>query len=138
MPARDLYHEHCKNALMKNEWNITNDPLKLKWGSKDMYVDLAAEKILAAEKLGKKIAVEIKSFIGASAMKNIEMAIGQYFVYRAVMAHIEPDRKLYLAIHKEVFLDIFEEPIGKLLLEDYKIPLIVFDVKMEELIKWIE
>jgi hypothetical protein len=103
-----------------------------------MYVDLGAEKILAAEKAGQKIGVEIKSFIGASELSDIETAIGQYFVYRSVMARTEPDRKLYLAVHKEVFLDIFEEPLGRLLLEDYHVPMIVFDFKTEEIIRWTE
>ena len=138
MPARDLYHNNCRNALVRDGWNITHDPLRLKWGVKDMYVDLGADKILAAEKAEQKIGVEIKSFIGASELSDIETAIGQYFVYRSVMARTEPDRKLYLAVHKEVFLDIFEEPLGRLLLEDYHVPMIVFDVKTEEIVKWTE
>ncbi len=138
MPARDLYHNNCRNALVRDGWNITHDPLRLKWGVKDMYVDLGADKILAAEKAGRKIGVEIKSFISASELSDIETAMGQYFVYRSVMARTEPDRKLYLAVHKEVFLDIFEEPLGRLLLEDYHVPMIVFDVKTEEIVRWTE
>ncbi|MBF0100078.1 MAG: XisH family protein [Desulfobacterales bacterium] len=138
MPARDLYHDKCKNALIRDGWKVTHDPLRLKWGVKDMYVDLGAEKILAAEKSGQKIGVEVKSFIGASELGDIEFAIGQYFVYRSVMVRTEPDRKLYLAVHKEVFFDIFEEPLGKLLLDDYRVPIIVFDFKKEEIIKWME
>ncbi len=36
MPARDLYHTALKNALIKDGWTITHDPLRLKWGVKDM------------------------------------------------------------------------------------------------------
>ena len=36
-----------------------------------MYVDLAAEELVAAEKEGRKIAVEIKSFIGASEIEDL-------------------------------------------------------------------
>lgn len=43
MPARDIYHDAVKNALIKDAWIITHDPLSLKWGKKDMYVDLGAE-----------------------------------------------------------------------------------------------
>jgi hypothetical protein len=39
MPARDIYHDAVKNALVKEGWIITDDPLHLKWGHKDMYVD---------------------------------------------------------------------------------------------------
>ncbi len=137
MPARDRYHYIFKNALIKDGWTITHDPLRLKWGVKDMYVDLGAEEIVSAEKAGRKIAVEIKSFIGASEVNNLENAIGQYFVYRSVMARNEPNRTLYIAIDNEVFLDIFEEPLGCLMLEDYQIPLIVFDVEREKINQWI-
>ena len=139
MPAKDIYHDNVKNALIKDGWTITHDPLRLKWGVKDMftsftddfvlrYVDLGAEQLLAAEKTGRKIAVEIKSFIGASEMDDLEKAIGQYVIYHSVMARTETDRTLYLAIHYEAFLDIFEEPIGRILLEDYQVRLIVYDL----------
>ena len=138
MPARDLYHDSIKKALIKDGWTITHDLLRLKWGIKDMYVDLGSERLLTAEKAGQKIAVEVKSFVGASEIADVENALGQYFVYRAVMARTEPDRTLYLAIHKEVFLDVFEEPLGQLLREDYRVPLIVFDMEAEEILKWIQ
>jgi len=137
MPARDLYHNQLKNALLKDGWTITNDPLRLRWGSKDMYVDLGAERILTAEKDAQKIAVELKTFGGVSEVNDIENTIGQYAVYRSVMKRTEPDRNLYLAVHKEIFTDIFEEPLGRILLKDYRILLIVFDFKTEEIIKWI-
>jgi hypothetical protein len=137
MPARDIYHDNVKNALLNDGWTITHDPLRLSWGGKDMYVDLGAEQVMAAEKAGRKIAVEVKSFIGLSEMDDIENALGQYLVYRSVMARIEPDRTLYLAIHNEAFLDIFEQPLGNLLLEDYQVQLMVYDLQSEVILKWI-
>jgi hypothetical protein len=77
MPARDIYHDAVKNALIKDGWTITDDPLHLRWGLKDLYVDLGAEKLFAAEKEGRKIAVEVKSFIGASEIYDLENALGQ-------------------------------------------------------------
>ena len=82
MPGSDFYHDCVKNALIKDGWTITHDPLSLKWGKKDMYVDLGAEQLLAAEKDARKIAVEIKSFTGLSEMNDLEKAIGQYIVDR--------------------------------------------------------
>ena len=43
MPAKDIFHDNVKNALIKDGWNITDDLLKLQWGNKDLYVDLGAE-----------------------------------------------------------------------------------------------
>ena len=39
-------------------WTITDDPLKLTIGSRSLYVDLGASKLLAAQKKDKKIGKE--------------------------------------------------------------------------------
>jgi len=137
MPAKDIYHDHVKNALIKDGWFITHDPLTLKWGKKDMYADLGAEKILAAEKKERKIAVEVKSFVGPSIIKDLRDALGQYVLYHDILKCTEPNRILYLAIRQAVFLDIFEEPVGELLLKNQRVRLIVFNQRTEEVIKWI-
>jgi hypothetical protein len=91
MPAKDLYYETVKMALIKDGWTITNDPLKLQWGLRELFVDLGAKKILAAQKGEQLIAVEIKSFISASPIADLENALGQYiFVYLSSM----PKRRL--------------------------------------------
>jgi hypothetical protein len=137
MPARDRYHDHVRAALIKEGWTITHDPLRLHWGLKDMYVDLGAEQLLAAEKDACKIAVEIKSFVGLSEMDDLEKAIGQYVVYHDVLLQIEPERDLYLAINEETFVNLFEEPIGKLLLDNRRVRLLVFDPQTEVIRRWI-
>jgi hypothetical protein len=137
MPARDTFHNIVKNALIKDEWTITNDPLKLKWGSKDMYVDLGAEQFLGAEKGNVKIAVEVKSFVGPSSMNDLENAVGQYIVYREVMKQTEPQRTLYLAVRRETYQEVFEESVGKLLLDNQHIRILVFDEDAEVIVKWI-
>lgn len=137
MPAKDLYHDAVKAALVKDGWTITHDPLTLRWGRKDLFVDLGAEKVLAAEKEGRKIAVEIKSFLGRSEMDDLENALGQYVLYRQVLQRTEPDREVYLAVQELVFVNVFEEPVGKILLEDDLIRLLVFDDAKEEIVRWI-
>ena len=137
MPARDLFHDTVRRALVKDGWIITHDPLRLSWGGKDMYVDLGAERLLAAEKEGHRIAVEVKSFIGASLIADLEHALGQYVLYHDIMERLEPERTLYLAVRNEVFLDLFDEPVGRVLLEKERVRLLVFDVKTETVLKWI-
>lgn len=137
MPARDIHHHIVKNALTKQHWTITHDPLRLQWGAKDMYVDLRAEQLLAADKAGHKIAVEIKSFIGPSRVADLEQALGQYTLYQDVLSQVEPDRVLYLAIPNAVFLDLFTEPLGQLLLTKQRLRLVVFDPHMEVIDTWI-
>ena len=137
MPARDIYHNCVKNALIKDDWTITHDPLSLKWGRKDMYVDLGAEQLLAANKADRKIAVEIKSFTSPSEMSDLEKAIGQYIVYHDVLAQVEPNRELYLAVSEEVATGLFEEPLGELLLKNNRVRLLVFNSDAEVIVKWI-
>jgi hypothetical protein len=137
MPAKDRYHDSARNAIEKDGWIVTDDPFLLRWGGKDLYIDLGAEKLFAAEKSGRKIAVEIKSFIGASPVADLENALGQYILYWDILNRLDPERTLYLAIRQETFSELFEEPIGKILLENNRIYLLVFDSEKEVIIQWI-
>ena len=137
VPAKDIYHDCVKNALIKDGWNITHDPFKLEIGKKDLYIDLGAAQLIAATKTEQKIAVEIKSFIGRSDVDDLEKALGQYVLYFDILEDFEPERILYLAIRLTTFEDLFEEPIGKILLKKRRMKLIVFEPKKEEILKWI-
>ena len=137
MPVKDIYHDAVRNALIKDGWTITHDPLILKWGLKDLYVDLGAERLVAAEKEGRKIAVEIKSFVSQSEVEDLENAIGQFVLYHDILNRIEPDRVLYLAVREAIFTSVFEEPIGQVLLENQRVKLVVFDPQAEVIVKWI-
>jgi hypothetical protein len=136
MPARDRYHNEVRSALVKDGWTITHDPLRLRWGAKDMYVDLGAEQLLAAEKGARRIAVEVKTFGGASEMDDLEKAVGQYVLYHDVLGRVEPDRDLYLAVSEATYLDLFEEPVGRLLIENGRVRLLVFDPQAEVIRRW--
>jgi hypothetical protein len=138
MPAKDIYHNNVRTALEKDGWTITNDPLPLKIGKRTLNVDLGAEKLFAAEKQGRKIAVEVKSFVSASPVNDLEEAVGQYIVYQDILDRLEPERIIYLAIRAEVYAQIFSEPIGQLLLEKNRFKLIVFDSLKETIVRWID
>lgn len=137
MPAKDIYHDSVKSSLEKDLWTITDDPLKLTIGSRSLYIDLGADRLLAAEKEQEKIAVEVKSFIGLSPINDLENALGQYIIYQDVLQLTDPERVLYLAVREEVYNDFFTEEIGKLLLNNKRLKLIVFDPETQEVTKWI-
>ena len=139
MPQRDIFHETVKSALIKDGWKITHDPLYLAFGERDLFIDLAGEKLLGAKKDGQKIAVEIKSFTGESLVNNLKEAIGQYQIYQSVLKRSrESDRKLYMAITEETYAGIFSEPLGNVILLDYTINLIVFDKIKEVITQWVD
>jgi XisH protein len=81
MPARDFYYDVVKAALIADGWTIIEDPLKLPVGTKDLFVDLGAEQLLAADKQGRKIAIEVKSFFGDSEVEDLEIALGQFILF---------------------------------------------------------
>ena len=137
MPARDKFHDSVRNALIKDGWTITDDPLTLKFGETELYVDLGAEKVLAAEKEGKKIAVEIKSFLGKSIIAETQDAIGQFIMYREVLNDYEADRTLFLAISDDVLENNFSDALKNLVLVRLKIKTLVFNTEKEEIIKWL-
>ena len=80
---------------------------------------------------------EIQSFVGASVMEDLENAIGQFAVYRAVLAETDPSRVLYLAVPLAVLRDLFEEPLGQLLLKHNLAQVVGFDPQAEVIVQWI-
>ncbi|AFY39940.1 XisH protein [[Leptolyngbya] sp. PCC 7376] len=138
MPARDYYHETVCKALEKDGWQITHDPYRLKLTRRrNLYIDLGAEQLIAAEKDIQKIAIEVKSFRSASEMKDLEEAVGQFVLYERLLKRYEPDRKLYLAVSDDVQQSIFEEEAGQVLLEDQIIRLVTFNINQEAITRWI-
>ena len=138
MPAQDRYHEIMVEALTAEGWKITDDPFRLKYGNRNLWVDLGAEyETLAAEKAGRKIAIEIKSFSRQSEVEDLEKAIGQYNLYRDILSETEPDRELYLAIPFRTFSGIFDEKLGQLVLRRQRLNLIVFDEQKGSIHQWI-
>ena len=137
MPAKDIFHDIVKIALQKEKWEITDDPLRLKWGIRELFVDLGAKKLLIAQKGEIKIAVEIKSFIGRSPMNELENALGQYILYRNILEETEKERKIYLAIRKSTYDEVFSEPIGVLAVQKNNLRLLIFDDEKEEIVQWI-
>ncbi|MEG4118201.1 XisH family protein [Microcoleus sp. LAD1_D3] len=138
MAARDLFHDAVKKALQKEEWEITADPLIVKIQGVKFEIDLAAEKILAAEKLGQKIAVEIKSFLKNSAITDFHLALGQFLNYRLALQIKEPDRTLYLAVPFDTFDSFFQEPFIQEAVNVYQLKLVVYDPQKEVIVEWKE
>lgn len=105
MPAKDIFHDTVKQALVNDDWQVTHEHYWLKLPDSDMhiYIDLAAEPIIAAEKDDQKIAVEIKSFVGNSWMTDFHEALGQFLDYRLALREKEPERRLFLAVPLDVY-----------------------------------
>lgn len=136
MATKDIFHDAVKNGLEKEGWVITNDPLRIEVGDVEMYIDLGAEEVLAAERLGEKIAVEIKSFIGASNIYEFHTAIGQFFNYRVALEAQEPERVLYLAVPLGVYHAFFQLQFIKTVTQRSQLKLIIYDPIQEVIVEW--
>jgi hypothetical protein len=107
MPAYDTFHDAVKNALIKDGWTITNDPLVIEFGLLNVYIDLGAERLIAAERGNERIAVEIKSFMGPSLLTDFHLAMGQFLNYRNALGTKDPERPLYLAMPLPIYEEFF-------------------------------
>ncbi len=137
MSAKDIFHNAVRLALEKDQWTITNDPLYIKASPRiRMFVDLGAEKLLAAERSGQKIAVEIKSFLGLSAINEFHLALGQFLTYRLALADLEPERVLYLAIPEDVYAEFFIDEFIQQAIQTYQLSFIVFNPVEENITLW--
>lgn len=137
MPKPDLYHDVVRNALVKDQWIITDDPFYIEYRGARVYADLAAEQTLAAEKAQRKIVVEIKVFASPSPMTELERAVGQYGIYRTFLKRLSPERELFLAVAEDIYQDFFTRPAIQDIIEDHDIRLIIFHPKREEIVQWI-
>lgn len=135
MPAKDFYHETVRVSLIKDGWTIT--PLSLKVGNRNLFVDLGAEKLLIAQRAQQKIAVEVKSFISASPVADLEQALGQYLLYEDLMRIQYPEHILYLAVRNTVYETFFQEEIVQIVLTSRHLNLLIFDETQEEILQWI-
>lgn len=138
MSAKDRFHQVLKNALEKDKWMITHDPLRLKFGNVNFQIDLGAENIIAAEKDKQKIAIEIKSFLNPSAINDFYSALGQFLSYRIALENFEPERTLYLAIPFDTYKTFFQFEFTQIAINKYQIPLIIYDPISEVIIEWIK
>jgi len=134
--AKDIFHEAVKLALQKEQWVITDDPLRFKFGNVNFQVDLGAERLLAAERANEKIAVEIKSFLNPSAITDFYSALGQFLSYRLALEATEPDRVLYLAVPVDAYQTFFQFEFTQTALQRYQVLLIVYDPVNEVIVQW--
>jgi XisH protein len=137
--ARDIFHDIVKDALIKEDWIITDDPLTLLSRAEGgISTDLGAEKIIVAEKGLTKIAVEVKSFINPSMIHDFLRASGQYNGYNIVIKYKHIERVLYLAMPIFAYEKLITYDFVNAIIENVSIKFILFDEQEKTIVKWIE
>ncbi len=137
MAAKDRYHALVRVGLEKAGWLITHDPYPLQAGGYDLEIDLGAEQIIAAEREGQRIAVEIKSFLGPSKISEFYGALGQFLTYRKGLKIQDPKRTLYLAISNSLYEKFFSNIFIEEMIKDHSVFLLVYNIDKEEIDRWI-
>ncbi|AMW30745.1 MULTISPECIES: XisH family protein [Oscillatoriales] len=147
MPRRDTTHNIIKQAIIKDGWEITDDPYVISYGERFLFVDLGVRRshfptqpkgsIIGARRDRTRIAIEIKEFRGLSAIADLEQAIGQYSLYRLLLNEVDPERHIYLGVTDIIYETIFSETIGKLVINKLPLNLLVVDGKKAEVKQWI-
>ena len=134
--AKDKFHDIVAIALQNEGWQITHDPLYINIAEVEVYIDLGAERLLAAEKDGEKIAVEIKTFLNPSAISEFHTVLGQFLNYRLALKLEDPNRILYLASPQAAWNTFFKREFAKLAIAEYQLKLVIFDVIQEVIVQW--
>ncbi len=137
--AKDIFHNLVKEALIKDGWTVTDDPLTLlNKAEGGISTDLGAEKIIVAEKGLTKIAVEVKSFINPSMIHDFMRASGQYYGYNVVIKRKQIDRILYLAMPSYAYKKLIKYEFIQAIIEEMSIKFILFDDKEKTIVTWKE
>lgn len=136
MPAKNRHHDAVRDALVADGWTITDDPLFLRMGERDLFIDLAAERPGGGTVAVELIALEVQTFDGRSPVADLQQAVGQFAVYQTVLGEQQPDRALYLAVTDEVYRTILSEPLPARVLELFSVKLLVFDPITRRVTRW--
>lgn len=92
--------------------------------------------MVAAERAGEKIAIEIKSFLNPSAITDFYSALGQFLSYHLALESVEPDRTLYLAVPVDVHQTFFQYEFTQTAVQRYQVLTIVYDPANEVIMQW--
>ncbi len=137
MSAKDKFHDVVKSALIKDGWTITHAPFPIDYGDVQMQIDLGAERLVAAERGGEKIAVEVKSFIAPSAISEFHTALGQFLNYRSALRRNEPKRIPYLAVPLETYEEFFRLRFIQEVTQ-HRLDIMIYNVGQEAIVQWIK
>ena len=137
--ARDIFHNLVKEALQKEDWIITHDPFPLHHRREGgLQTDLGAEKIIAAEKANRRIAVEVKSFVHVSILHDFLLAVGQFYVYGKILAKNDPERPLYVALPDFVYIRVTKFEWAQEVIRDLNMKFILYDIDQKIITTWKE
>ena len=123
--------------MQRDGWNVTDADYRLGFGGVDIYVDIAAEKLICAERGNQKVAIEVKSFIKPSTISEFHSALGQFINYRVVLRYQDPDRVLYLGVPLNIYESFFKLEFTRIIIHEQELKILVYNPEMEVVEQWL-
>jgi XisH protein len=109
----------------------------LRVGQRNLYIDLAAERGDGEAVALELIALEVQSIGDPSPVADLQQALGQFIMYRMVLAERQPERTLFLAVPGDVYDGFLSEPLGRRMMERFRLKVMVFDPATGRVLRWI-
>ena len=72
-----------------------------------------------------------------SPVRDLQEAVGQFVVYRALLSQLEPERTLFLGVSTRVYDSVLSEPVGQLVAAEVRLRVLVFDPNQQKVVRWI-
>ena len=127
--ADDKVLPNLKDALVKDGWQVKPKALLLRDTGYQFLIDVDAEKD------GKRVAIEVKSWLSESFNQDWYMAFGQYLTYQGAL-HVEaPEYELYLAVPEDIYYKHFNTFILSLVKAN-SVKIVIFDTNTNTVAAW--
>ena len=136
--AKDLIHEAVRKALEREGWKVTGDPFSIILQEDETYfeVDLAAERKNGGQYAEKIIAIEIKSFAGASMIHAFHEALGQFLNYRAAIEEQRLNRELFIAVSTDGWKRLNKLKFVQRRIKQFKLQFLLVDIHTKSVVTW--
>jgi len=136
MSKRDFYHDHVRDALTQVGWTFVKQSFGVPLADTRVEMDLLMEK---AEADGSKtrIIIEVKNFREENAyVSELQKSIGQYLLYRDILAYHGYKHPLYLAVPVAAYANFLSSTVIRKLFERHEIKLLLFNPNDLTVLQW--
>jgi hypothetical protein len=135
MPAYDQCHPQVVRALEREGWEVRESPFLIRVGRRTLFVDIELVRKTQGED-ERIIVVEVKCFApGSAETTELYTSLGQYLVYRALLAQYHLTGDLFLAVPVHAYGGVYND-LAKSLLDELQVQMVVIDLDSEVVIQW--
>lgn len=136
MPALDRCHEQVVRSIEKEGWRIRNAPAVFTNVERTVYIDVEAVRNNNGVQQS-VLLMEIKCFPQEQRTSHdLYTGIGQYLIYRAMLAEKRRYDLLYLAVPQESYEKVFDRVVMRVI-EQSHIHMVIVNLEREEVVQWL-